>query len=80
VDAEPNGVSPLLNLSDPSPQGLPAQWGTGAGLLIALGQNVAGVLHTQDIPYQTNCSFDVQREVFGTSWSQRLTSTTKACI
>jgi Carboxypeptidase regulatory-like domain len=64
IDAAPNGVTPLLNLSNPFPSGLLPPWGTADGLSIALGQNVAGALRTQQIPYQENYSFDVQREVF----------------
>jgi len=58
-----NGVTPLFNLSNPFPQGLPAPYGNSAGLAIALGQNITGPLHTQDIPYQANWSFDIQREL-----------------
>jgi hypothetical protein len=64
IDAQPNGVSPLLNLSNPFPQGLPTPYGTDAGLAIELGQSVAGVLRTQNIPYQANYSFDGRRELF----------------
>ena len=58
-----DGVTPLFNLSNPFPSGLPAAYGNAAGLAIALGQNITGPLHTQDIPYQANWSFDVQREL-----------------
>ncbi len=63
IDAQPNGVSPLYNLSNPFPQGLPTPYGTAAGLSIALGQNVAGVLRQQNIPYQINWSLDIQRSL-----------------
>ena len=63
IDALSNGVTPLFNLSNPFPQGIPAPYGNAAGLAIGLGQNVAGPLHTQDIPYQANWSFDVQRQL-----------------
>lgn len=58
-----NGVTPLFNLSNPFPQGLPLPYGNSAGLAIALGQNITGPLHTQDIPYQANWSFDIQRQL-----------------
>jgi hypothetical protein len=58
-----DGVTPLFNLSNPFPSGLPAPYGNSTGLAIALGQNIAGPLHTQDIPYQANWSFDVQRQL-----------------
>jgi hypothetical protein len=63
IVAQPDGVTPLLNLSNPFPQGLPMPYGNAAGLGIALGQNITGPLHTQDIPYQANWSFDVQRQL-----------------
>ena len=63
ISAQSNGVTPLFNLGNPFPSGLPQPYGNAAGLAIGLGQNVAGPLHTQDIPYQANWSFDVQREL-----------------
>ncbi len=61
LTAQSNGVTPLFNLSNPFPPGVPAAYGNAAGLGIDLGQNITGPLHTQDIPYQANWSFDVQR-------------------
>jgi hypothetical protein len=58
-----DGVTPLFNMSNPFPQDVPAAWGNSAGLAIALGQNITGPLRTQDIPYQANWSFDVQRQL-----------------
>lgn len=63
ITAQPNGVTPLFNLGNPFPQGLPAAYGNAAGLGIDLGQNITGPLHTQDIPYQANWSFDIQRQL-----------------
>ncbi len=63
ISAQANGVTPLDNLSNPFPQGLPGPYGNAAGLAIGLGQNVAGPLLTQDIPYQANWSLDVQRQL-----------------
>ena len=63
IAAQSDGVTPLFNLNNPFPQGIPAPYGNAAGLAIGLGQNVAGPLHTQDIPYQANWSFDVQRQL-----------------
>jgi hypothetical protein len=34
----PNGVTPLFNLSNPFPQGVPAAYGNAAGLGIDLGK------------------------------------------
>jgi hypothetical protein len=63
ISAQSNGVTPLFNLSNPFPQGLPQPYGNSAGLGIDLGQNITGPLRTQDIPYQANWSFDVQRQL-----------------
>jgi len=63
IAAQSDGVTPLFNLSNPFPSGLPAPYGNAAGLAIALGQNITGPLRTQDIPYQANWSFDIQREL-----------------
>jgi hypothetical protein len=63
IAAQANGVTPLFNLSNPFPSGLPTPAGNAAGLDVYLGQNIAGPLHTQDIPYQANWSFDIQREL-----------------
>jgi len=63
IAAQSDAVTPLFNLSNPFPQGVPSPYGNSAGLGIALGQNITGPLHTQDIPYQANWSFDIQREL-----------------
>src|SRR5215468_1874853 len=63
IATQSDGVTPLFNMGNPFPQGVPAAWGNTAGLAIALGQNITGPLHTREIPYQANWSFDVQREL-----------------
>jgi Carboxypeptidase regulatory-like domain len=63
IDTLSNGVTPLFNLSNPFPQGVPLPAGNAAGLAIDLGQNITGPLRTQDIPYQANWSFDIQRQL-----------------
>ncbi len=63
ITAQSDGVTPLFNLANPFPQGLPTAYGNSAGLGIDLGQNITGPLRTQDIPYQANWSFDIQREL-----------------
>ena len=63
IAAQPDGVTPLFNLGNPFPQGVPQPYGNTAGLAIALGQNITGPLRSQDIPYQANWSFDIQREL-----------------
>ncbi len=61
IDAAPDGVTPLYNLSNPFPSGLPTPYGNAAGLGIELGQSIAGDLRKQSIPYQENWSADIQR-------------------
>ncbi len=63
IAAQSNGVTPLFNLSNPFPSGLPTPGGNAAGLANYLGQNIAGPLHTEDFPYQNNWSFDIQRQL-----------------
>ena len=63
IDTLSNGVTPLFNLSNPFPSGVPQPAGNSAGLAIDLGQNITGPLRTQDIPYQANWSFDIQRQL-----------------
>jgi hypothetical protein len=63
IAAASDGVTPLFNMGNPFPQGVPPAWGNSAGLAIALGQNITGPLHSREIPYQANWSFDVQREL-----------------
>jgi hypothetical protein len=63
IAAQSNGVQPIAgyNLANPFPSGLPAPYGNSAGLGINLGQTIAGPGQQQNIPYQINYSFDVQR-------------------
>lgn len=74
IDAGTDGVTPLYNLSNPFPTGLPAPYGnnptplpgnnTGSGpLSIELGQSISGNPRTQSDAYQTVWSFDVQRSL-----------------
>jgi hypothetical protein len=63
IATQSDGVTPLFNMGNPFPQGVPAAWGNSAGLAIALGQNITGPLRSREIPYQANWSFDVQREL-----------------
>jgi hypothetical protein len=63
IATQSDGVTPLFNMSNPFPQGVPPAWGNSAGLAIALGQNITGPLRSREIPYQANWSFDVQREL-----------------
>ncbi len=67
VDAQANGVTPLAGyqLSSPFPNGLPTPQGNAAGLSIDLGDSIESPLRKQDIPYQENWSFDIQRTLPG---------------
>jgi Carboxypeptidase regulatory-like domain len=72
VDAEANGFSPLYNLSNPFPSGLPAPYGNNPSALpgnntesgplsIELGQTISGNPRKQSVSYQEDWSLDVQR-------------------
>jgi Carboxypeptidase regulatory-like domain len=72
IDAATNGFSPLYNLSNPFPAGLPAPYGNnpsplpgnniGSGpLSIELGQSISGNPRKQSVSYQENWSLDIQR-------------------
>jgi hypothetical protein len=63
IAAQPNGVTPLFNLSNPFPQGLPAPLGGSAGLALDLGQTIVGPLRTESVSYMNNFSFDIQRQL-----------------
>src|SRR5689334_21127439 len=76
VDAPADGVTPLYNLSNPFPSGLPNVYGnnptplagndTGSGpLSIELGQNISGNPRYNQLPYQENWSLDLQRTLPG---------------
>jgi hypothetical protein len=74
IDAGTDGVTPLYNLSNPFPTGLPTPYGnnpsalpgnnTGSGpLSIELGQSISGNPRQQSDAYQTVWSFDIQRSL-----------------
>ncbi len=74
IDAAPDGVTPLYNLSNPFPSGLPAPYGnnpsalpgnnTGSGpLSIELGQSISGNGRNQSDPHQESWSIDIQRSL-----------------
>ena len=67
VDAQANGVTPLAGyqLGSPFPNGLPTPQGNAAGLGIDLGDSLEAPLRKQDIAYQENWSFDIQRTLPG---------------
>jgi hypothetical protein len=67
VDAQANGVSPIAGyqLGSPFPTGLPTPQGNAAGLGIDLGDSLEAPLRKQNIPYQENWSFDIQRTLPG---------------
>ena len=67
VDAQADGVTPLsgYQLASPFPSGLPAPQGNAAGLGIDLGDSLESPLRRQDIAFQENWSFDIQRSLPG---------------
>ncbi len=61
--AQPDGVTPLYNLADPFPQGILKPTGNSLGLNTLLGQSITGPLREQRLPYQSQWSLDVQRQL-----------------
>jgi hypothetical protein len=63
LTAAPDGVTPLFNLGDPFPQGIRQPTGNSLGLLTLVGQSIGGPLRQQRLPYQSQWSLDVQRQL-----------------
>lgn len=63
----PDGVTPLFNLADPFPQGVLLPTGNSLGLLTLAGLGISGPVRQQRLPYQSQWSLDVQRQLPG-SW------------
>jgi len=61
--AQPDGVTPLFNLSNPLPGGFVQPTGNSLGLATNLGQGISGPLRRQRLPYQIQWSLDVQRQL-----------------
>ncbi len=58
-----DGVSPIFSLSNPFPSGILQPTGNTLGLNTLLGQGISGPLRQQRLPYQSQWSFDVQRQL-----------------
>ncbi len=56
-------VTPLFNLSNPFPDGLLQPTGNTLGLNTLLGQGISGPLRQQRLPYQSQWSIDIQRQL-----------------
>ena len=61
--AQPDGVTPLFNLSNPMPDGILLPTGNSLGLNTLLGQSISGPIREQRLPYQSQWSLDVQRQL-----------------
>jgi hypothetical protein len=61
--AQPDGVTPLYNLTNPLPGGFLPATGNSEGLLTNIGQGIAGPQRQQRLPYQAQWSLDVQRQL-----------------
>ncbi|MBL8229038.1 MAG: TonB-dependent receptor [Bryobacterales bacterium] len=61
--AAPDGVTPLFNMLDPFPQGIQQPTGNRLGLATLVGQGINGPVRQQRLPYQSQWSFDVQRQL-----------------
>ena len=58
-----DGVTPLYNLANPFPQGILQPTGSSLGLNTLLGQSITGPSRQQRLPYQSQWSVDVQRQL-----------------
>ena len=63
VFTEANGLTPLFNLSQPFPSGLPQPTGNSLGLSTLVGQSISAPMRNQEVSYSTQWSFDVQRQL-----------------
>jgi len=61
--AQPDGVTPLFNLSNPLPGGFLPATGSSLGLLTNVGLGIGGPLRQQRLPYQMQWSIDLQRQL-----------------
>jgi hypothetical protein len=61
--AAADGVTPLFNLNNPFPDGILQPTGNQLGLNTLLGQTISGPLRKQRLPYQSQWSIDVQRQL-----------------
>jgi hypothetical protein len=61
--AQADTVTPLFNLANPFPQGLIKPTGNSLGLSTMLGQSISGPLRQQRVAYQSQWSFDLQRQL-----------------
>lgn len=61
--SQPDGVTPLYNLSNPLPSGFLPATGNTLGLLTNVGQGISGPVRQQRLPYQIQWSLDVQRQL-----------------
>jgi hypothetical protein len=63
LTTQPDGVTPLFNLTNPFPGGIAQPRGNAEGLLTLVGLSFAGPVRQQRLSYQTQWSFDVQRQL-----------------
>jgi hypothetical protein len=63
VASQPDGVTPTYALANPFPQGIQQPLGNKDGLLTNLGLGVTGPIRQQRLPYQSQWSFDIQRQL-----------------
>jgi hypothetical protein len=60
---QPDGVTPLFNLSNPMPDGILLPTGNALGLSTMLGLSISGPIRQQRLPYQSQWSLDIQRQL-----------------
>ncbi|MBI3680927.1 MAG: TonB-dependent receptor [Acidobacteria bacterium] len=63
LTAQPDGVTPTYALANPFPQGILKPEGNANGLLTNAGLGISGPVRQQRLPYQSQWSLDIQRQL-----------------
>jgi hypothetical protein len=63
IVAQPDGVTPTFNLSNPFPQGIAQPTGNALGLSTNLGLSISAPVHKRQTAYQEQWSIDIQRQL-----------------
>lgn len=63
LTTQPDGVTPTYALTNPFPQGILQPEGNAQGLMTSAGLGISGPIRQQRLPYQSQWSFDVQRQL-----------------
>jgi hypothetical protein len=63
IVTEPDGVTPTYALTNPFPSGIQQPAGNSLGLLTNAGLGISGPVRQQRLPYQSQWSLDIQRQL-----------------